>query len=224
MAFSNDFNILEIQSSLWGHGINFAIFIYYTKNCCLWVPKLLNAQVKLEPLDVLQIVLDLSDGMDDDDVIMIPNPLVHMPCKDGHVLTIGELHVFPTSNQLDLAFFLGTSTSHKLCNFHNKLECHLRIRCIVRTKTWWAPLACNQKHQHKKMFTCITKVPILIGSLALQRSSITLCTKKSTWHKDACTLLACINILYQLELSLSQLQNSWWNKRWKRILEGPHQQ
>lgn len=94
------------------------------------VPKLLNAQVKLEPHDVLQIVLDLSDGMDDDDVLMIPNPLVHMPCRDGHVLTIGELRVFPTSSQLDLAFFLGTSTSHKLCNFHYRLECHLRIRCI----------------------------------------------------------------------------------------------
>lgn len=91
------------------------------------VPKLLNAQVKLEPHDVLQIVFDLSDGMDDDDVLMIPNPLVHMPCRDGYVLTIGELRVFPTSSQLDLAFFLGTSTSHKLCNFHYRLECHLGL-------------------------------------------------------------------------------------------------
>jgi hypothetical protein len=109
------------------------------------VPKLLNAQVKLESHDVLQIVLDLSDGMDDDDVLMIPNPLVHMPCKDGHVLTIGELHVFLTSSQLDLAFLWGTSTPHKPCNFHYKFECHLRIRCIVRTKNMMGTLGMQLK-------------------------------------------------------------------------------
>ncbi len=107
------------------------------------VPKLLNAQVKLEPHDVPQIVLDLSDGINVDDVLMIPNPLVHMPCKDGHVLTIGESHVFPTSSQVDLAFFLGTITPHKFGNFHYKLECHLRMRCIVWIKKCWAPLVCN---------------------------------------------------------------------------------
>ncbi len=99
--------------------------------------------MKLEPHDVPLFVLDLSDGMDVDDVLMIPNPLVHMPCKDGHVLTIGESHVFHTSSQVDLASFLGTSTPHKLGNFHYKLKCHLRNRCIVWTKKNWAPLVCN---------------------------------------------------------------------------------
>lgn len=107
------------------------------------LPKLLNAQVKLEPHDVPPFVLDLSDGMDVDDVLMIPNPLVHVPCKDGHVLTIGESHVFPTSSQVNLQLFLGTSTPHKLGNFHYKLECHLRIRCIVWTIKCWAPSMCN---------------------------------------------------------------------------------
>jgi len=134
------------------------------------VPKLLNAQVKLEPHVVPQIVLDLSDGMDDDDVLMIPNPLVHMPCKDGHVLTIGESHVFPTSSQVDLTFFWGTPTPHKLCNFHYKLECHPRISCIVWTKNMMGTLGVQlkpptlknvymyYKNPHSYRVACIAKI------------------------------------------------------------------